>query len=181
MSRQGTIRRHGRLNVSQMNRKQRFFFFGLLLKRVKIFFLFVICNGSQLAKMKNYILHISHEMYREKAVGLKNPIVLEKNMIFVKMRTFGRFRWKCIFRKQLLIQTSNLFFHIKFRFPFPILRFFFFFFTAKSPSVTRRSVCREKCFEKYKSKQNKTGQKQKQKPVAFFFFFFFLTIGSNNF
>ena len=54
-------------------------------------------NGSQLAKMKKSFPDISHEIYRDKAVGLKSCKFTLKITIYVNMWNLGQFRQNFIF------------------------------------------------------------------------------------
>ena len=112
------------------------------------------------------------EIYRDKEVGLKSCKYSLKNTIYVNMWNLGQFRENLIFCQQLINWSSNLpillhmcdtyncdylqhstfrfndRFLVKYRFPFPILRFFYRKITY---SVTLRSVSQENAFKKSKN------------------------------
>ena len=56
-----------------------------------------LLNDSQLAKMKVFLTCHFHEIYRDKAVGLKSCKYTWKNTIYVNMWNLGQFRENLIF------------------------------------------------------------------------------------
>ena len=109
-----------------------------------------------------------HKIYRDEAVGLKSCKYTWKITIFVKMGNWGNikkiwyfvnncFNWSsnlkifctCVTRVIVIIWSTAYFvstfrFSVKYRFPFPVLRFF----TVKYSSVTQRSVSQENAYKK---------------------------------
>ena len=126
-------------------------------------------NGSQLAKLKNYIPYMSLPyIYRVEAQ--KVQIILLKNIIFVKIWNLRQFWKKLRFCQWLLNYISNLEIllhicdtyncdylpHTTFSSTQSIFSYTqislpdFTYFTAKSPGVTQRSGSQESAFKKSK-------------------------------
>ena len=140
----------------------------------------IFFNGSQLATMKKYISHMSHEIYREAAVGLKKKLqlYLKKWDFCNKCEILDGFVNNCLSKVRihfflsicdtlisLLFSSFLLDRYIQLNTDFPSKCCVFY---RKITQHYSKNGLSRKCFEK----QNKTRQKQQQKPVFFFFICF---------
>ena len=126
-------------------------------------------TGGNWQKWKRVFLTCPcHKIYRDEAVGLKSCKYTWKITKFVKMGNLGQYLENLIFCQYLLNWSSNLkiLLHICDTYNFDYLKHStihfnlidfqlntdvpsqFAFFTAKSPSVTQRSVSQENAYKK---------------------------------